>query len=1006
MSKLEDSMVTYTEVSSPFKDLSDIGSLGVDGLPKMPQDLYAYVEAALQAPPSPDYALGPEHLPTPKFVPKPVYPEFMLPEDDALPAEEQPLPVAVSPTSDSPGYIPEFDLEEDPEEDDDDPKAESRGTSTSHPPPPIVLLHTRASVAMPRVAAPSTYVLAPQSETPPSGTPPLLSIPLPTSSPHLLLPSTSHREDVPEDERIEGMSGASTTDETELGWRMIEFVTTVRQDTDKIYGRLDNTQDDRLLMSGQLNMLCRDRRAYARTARLMEREATLSREAWVQSMDDSDTARAEVMSFRTTIWRHCRDDGHPLEVQHIPRHRKRQIAVPRTGVFDALATRDADRSRNGEDSRDSRTGVNRQAPPARECTYQDFMKCKPLYFMGTEGVVELTQWFERMKTVFRISNCSVENQIKPKKKMTDKYCPRGEIKKLEVELWNLKFKGTDVVSYNQHFQELELMCARMFPEESDKIKRAYTAGASDKKAYGGSKPLCSKCNYHHDGQCAPKCHKCNRVGHLARDCRSDANANIPNNQRGTRAGQKPTCFECRAQGHFKRECPKLKNNNRGNQGRNVNALENMYEVGHAGTNPDSNIITGTFLLNNYYVSILFDTAADRSLVTTAFSSQIDTTPTTFDHYYDVELADGRIIRLNTIIWGFTLYFLNHPFNIDLIPIELGSFDIIIGMDWLAKYQAVIVCAEKIVCIPWGNKTIIICGDRSNQGNETRLNIISCTKMKKYMLEGYHVFLAHVTIKEIEDKSEKKRLKDVPIIRDFLEVFPEDLSGLPLTRQVEFQIYLIPGSTPVARAPYRFKLCSAPILALPEGSENFVVYCDASHKGSGAVLMEKEKLELLSDYDCEIRYHPGKANMVADALSRKEQIKPLRARALVMTIGLEVPKQILNAQTEAQKPENIKNKDVRGTLIENSKDPEKLRMEKFKPRVDGNLYLNYRSWLSCYGDLRTMIMHESHKLKYSIHLGFDKMYLDMKKLYWWPNIKADIATYVSKCLTCAKVKAKY
>ncbi|GKA70882.1 hypothetical protein Tco_0777021 [Tanacetum coccineum] len=140
-----------------------------------------------------------------------------------------------------------------------------------------------------------------------------------------------------------------------------------------------------------------------------------------------------------------------------------------------------------------------------------------------------------------------------------------------------------------------------------------------------------------------------------------------------------------------------------------------------------------------------------------------------------------------------------------MPVELGSFDAIIDIDWLANYQAIIVCAEKIVRIPWGNETLIVRGDGSDRGNKTHLNIISCTKTQKYMLKGCHVFLAHVTKKKTEDKSEGKRLKDVLIVRDFPEVFPEDLPGLLPTRQVEFQIDLIPGAATVARAPYRLAL---------------------------------------------------------------------------------------------------------------------------------------------------------------------------------------------------------
>nr|GFB84827.1 reverse transcriptase domain-containing protein [Tanacetum cinerariifolium] len=171
------------------------------------------------------------------------------------------------------------------------------------------------------------------------------------------------------------------------------------------------------------------------------------------------------------------------------------------------------------------------------------------------------------------------------------------------------------------------------------------------------------------------------------------------------------------------------------------------------------------------------------------------------------------------------------------------------------------------------------------------------------------------------------------------------------------------------------------------------------------MRQRRWLELLSDYDCEIRYHPGKANVVADALSRVEQEPSLRVRTLVMTIGLDLPRQHLNAQTEARKPENIKKEDVGGMLVENSRDLEKVRKEKLEPRTDGSLCLNGRSWLPCYGDLRTVIMHESRKSKYSIHPGSDKIYQDMKKPYLWPNMKADIATYVSKCLACVKTEVR-
>nr|GEW37566.1 putative reverse transcriptase domain-containing protein [Tanacetum cinerariifolium] len=663
------------------------------------------------------------------------------------------------------------------------------------------------------------------------------------------------------------------------------------------------------------------------------------------------------------------------------------------GVATALAECNANRSRNGNNSNDLGTGGRRQMTTPRECTYTDFLMCQPMSLHGTEGVIGLTRWIEKMESVFQISNCTVACQ--------------------------------------------------------------------------------------------------------------------------------------------------LKNGNQGNRTGNGNVMARAYAVRTAGTNPNSNVVTGTFLLNNHYALVLFDTGANRSFITTTFSSLIDIIPTTLDHGYDVELADGIIIWVNTLIQGCTLNFLNHLFNIDLMPVEMGSFDVIIGMDWLVKYHAVIVYDEKLVRVTFGDEILIFHGEGSNNGHESRLNIVSCTKTQMYLLKGCPTFLAHVTTKQAKHKSKEKRLED---FKNFLRFFPRTCR---VSRQVEFQIDLVPGAAPVVRAPYRLalsemkelsdqlkeladkgfirpssspweapvlfvkkkdgsfqmcidyrelnkltvknhyplpriddlrfiegfskiarsmtkltqnkvkfewgdkqeeafqvikqKLCSAPILALPEGSKDFVVYCDASIKGLDMVLMQREKviayglrllkvhkknytphdlelgavvfalkiwrhylyetkctvftdhkslqhfldqkelnmrqrrwLELLSDYDCKIRYHPGKAN----------------------------------AQMKAMKPENLKSEDVGGMLIESSKDPEKPRKEKLEPRVDGTLCLNNRSWLTCCRELKTLIMHESHKSKYSFHPGSDKMYQDMKLLYWWPDMKADIATYISKCMTYLRVKAEH
>ncbi|GJR46749.1 putative reverse transcriptase domain-containing protein [Tanacetum coccineum] len=860
-------------------------------------------------------------------------------------------------------------------------------------------------------------------------------------------------------------------------------------------------------------------------------------------------------------------------------------------------------------------------PVVKTGNYKEFISCQPFYFNGTEGAVGLIRWFERTESVFSRSRCAKENKVtfatgtltddalswwnayaqpmgveqanqitwtELKRLLTNKYCPRTEVRKMEEELYNLTVKGNDLKPYVRRFQELTVLCPNMVPN-TEKLLEAFIGGlprsiegnvtasrpqtleeainiaqSLTTEELSTTTPAATTTTVTPTPTIATTITNYNKtegkkllelmlllhletIGHLTKNCR--------NKKPATGSNQLPVtivCHACGEKGHYTNQCRKT----------NINAQGRAYMLRDKNAHQDPNVVTDTF--------------------------------------YDIEMADGNLVSTNTVIKGCTLTLLNQPFKIDLMPIKLGSFDVVIGMDWLSKYHAKILCDEKVVHIPINGETLIIRGDQS----KTRLNLISCIKTERYISRGCQVFMIQV----MEKKSDEKRLEDIPVVKEFLDVFPEDLPGLPPVRQVEFQIDLIPGAAPVARTPYRLapsemqelsnqlqeladrgfirpstspwgapvlfvkkkdgsfrmcidyrelnkltiknryplpriddlfdqlqglsvyskidlrsgyhqlrvrdedipktafrtryghyefqvmpfgltnapavfmdlmnqklyakfskcdfwirimqflghlidsqglhvdpakieavknwtsptrptevrqflglagyyqrfikgfskiakpltkltlknknyiwgkeqesafqllkqKLCEAPILALPEGNDDFVVYCDASLQGLGAVLMQREKviayasrqlkpheenytthdlelgavvfalkiwrhylygtkctvftdhkslqhilhqkelnmrqrrwLELLADYDCEICYHPGKANVMADALSWKKQIKPLRVRALILTVHPKLPSQILEAQNKALKEENVKNENLRG-----------------------------------------------------------------------------------------------
>nr|GEX03439.1 putative reverse transcriptase domain-containing protein [Tanacetum cinerariifolium] len=581
--------------------------------------------------------------------------------------------------------------------------------------------------------------------------------------------------------------------------RMTNFVTTVRQDTDEIYGRLDNAQDDRVSMSEQLNMLRRDRCNHSRADRMMETEARLSRQAWVQPIDASDAARAEVVSLRTTVhrWQHCRDDEDPLEIQHIPRLTADQETVNATmvtnaqlqamidqGVTAALAARDTLRSTNGDDSHNSGTGCERMESVFHisNCAAENQVK----FATCTLHSVSLTWWNTHVQTVGHEAAYRMTWKTLMKM-MTDKYCPQNEIRKLEMELWELKVKGTDLASYTQCFQELVLLCERMFSEEADKIKK-YVGGLPD-MIHGSvvaSKPKTMQEAIEIATELMDK-----KIRTFA-ECETASERKFENTSRNTQnqqrqhsnkrqntgpvytatSGQKSGSHECGVQGHFRRECPKLKNNNNhGNHGGRNNAPARVYAVGHAGTDPDANVVTAR--------------DADRS-------------------------QNGKD---------------DHDSGMGARRQAPSTYE--------CTYQDFMKCkplyfkgTERVLRLL---VMMLLCNDLDKPEKEDDRQVLHKGMFLKESdkIERYICGLLDVIHKSVM-ASKPKTMQD-------------DLSSLPPTQQVEFQIDLILGAAPIARAPYRLSPSKMKELLdqLKELSDKGFIWPSSSPWGAPVLFVKKK-----------------------------------------------------------------------------------------------------------------------------------------------------------------------
>ncbi|GJT82316.1 putative reverse transcriptase domain-containing protein [Tanacetum coccineum] len=488
---------------------------------------------------------------------------------------------------------------------------------------------------------------------------------------------------------------------------------------------------------------------------------------------------------------------------------------------------------------------------------------------------------------------------------------------MEDEFYNLTVKGNDLKTYVRRFQELVVLCPNMVPntkklmevfirglprsikgnvtaskpqtlEEAITItQRSYAATLTGNNGYTGNHPLCKKCTLHHIRPCTVKCNTCNKVGHLTRNCKNKGPA--------TGSNQQPIsviCHACREKGHYANQCRKTTNNNA--QGR-------AYMLRDRNAHQDPNIVTGMFLLNQHLARVLFNSGADKSFVSISLSSMLNIPPITLDTTYDIEMANGNLVGTNTVIQGCTLILLNQPFEIDLMPIELGSFDVVIGYHQLrvrnedipktafrtryGHYEflvmpfgltnapAIFIDLMNRVCKAYLDKFMIVFIDdiliysRNKEEHANHLRIILellrkeklYAKFSKYDFwisivqflghlidsQGLHVDLAKIeAVKNWVSPTTPIEIRQFLGLSGYYRRFIKDFSKITksLTELTQKNKKYIWGKDQeTAFQLLKQKLCEALILALPEGNDDFVIYYDASHQGLGAVLLQREKV---------------------------------------------------------------------------------------------------------------------------------------------------------------------